>query len=119
VLDKIGEIFRGIDNFIRIEGHTDSSPITVSSRGESYETNWELSSARSINVLRYFVEEDAVNPKQVSAVAFGQYRPIDDNSIPEGRAYNRRVDIVVLTERGLEESKDKNINRPLPDEEWR
>ena len=119
LLDKTGELLRGIDNFIRIEGHTDSNPVRISTDEDRYETNWELSGARSINVLRYFVEEKGINPKQISQSGFGQYRPIDDNSIPEGRAYNRRVDIVVLTERWLEESTDKKIYRPLSDEEWR
>lgn len=120
VLKKVGSILRGIDNFIRIEGHTDSNPLPPVSpaEGRTYESNWELSGARSINVLEYLAQEERVNPKQLSAVAFGQYRPIDDNSIPEGRAYNRRVDIVILTEKGLVESGNKEISRPLPDEEW-
>lgn len=120
VLHKVGMILREIDNFVRIEGHTDNSPVPPVSptEGRNYETNWELSGARSINVLKYLSQEERVKSKQLSAVAFGQYRPIDDNNVPEGRAYNRRVDIVILTEKGVEESKNKDISRPLPDEEW-
>lgn len=119
ILGKVGSIIRSVDNFVRIEGHTDSSPITVTQARETYRTNWDLSSARSLNVLHYLTEEDRVDPRQLSSVAFGEYRPIDDNNTPQGRAYNRRVDIVILKERYLEESKDRRVPRPLPDEEWR
>ncbi|HNR88863.1 MAG TPA: OmpA family protein [Spirochaetota bacterium] len=119
VLKKLSGLFTGITNFIRVEGHTDSRPIGTPGVREGFESNWDLSSARSISVVRYFIEDERVNPKQLSAVAFGQYRPIDDNNTPEGRALNRRVDIVILHDRMLQEGKDPRISRPLPDEEWR
>jgi chemotaxis protein MotB len=119
VLRKVAGIMREVPNFVRIEGHTDNSPITISGALENYETNWELSAARGVNVVRYLVENQEVTPEQLSAVAFAQYRPIDDNNIPEGRAFNRRIDIVVLRDKGYVKSKSKHINRPLPDEEWR
>jgi chemotaxis protein MotB len=118
VLAKISNIVRNVPNFTRIEGHTDGSAI-VQPKGEGYKSNWELSSARSLAVLQHLTDEESVNPKQLSSVAFGEYRPLDDNNTPEGRAYNRRVDIVILKERFIEESKDARISRPLPDEEWR
>jgi len=119
VLRKVGGIVKSISNFVRIEGHTDDRAIPPAGVRQGFETNWELSSARSVNVLRYLTEEEKLNPRQLSAVAFGQYRPIDDNNTPEGRAYNRRVEIVILKEKGLEESGHRDIQRPLPDEEWR
>lgn len=119
VLGRISTILRGIENFIRIEGYTDARAVTPAQVKRGYETNWELSSARSVNVLRYLAEEETVNPAQLSASAFGEFRPIDENDTPEGRAYNRRVDIVIVRERFLEKSKDRQIPRPLPDEEWR
>ncbi len=119
VLDKIASVLKSFDNFVRIEGHTDNSPITKTQIKEGFRTNWDLSSARSLSVLHYLTEEENINPKQLSSVAFGEFRPLDDNNSPEGRAYNRRVDIVILKERFVEESKDKRIPRPLPDEEWR
>jgi chemotaxis protein MotB len=119
VLTKISNIARSMPNFVRIEGHTDSNVIRQTQLKEGYRTNWELSASRSLAVLLYMTNEESVNPKQLSSVAFGEFRPIDKNDTPEGRAYNRRVDIVILKEKFLEESKDPNISKPLPDEEWR
>ena len=119
VLGKIATILKDIDNFVRVEGHTDNSPITKTQIREGFRSNWDLSSARSLSILQYLTEEEEINPKTMSSVAFGEFRPIDDNNTPEGRAYNRRVDIVILKQHYLEESKDKKIPRPLPDEEWR
>ncbi len=119
VLKKVGDIVKGLENFVRIEGHTDGRAVTITGEKSGYPTNWELSSARSVNVLRYLHEEQTVNPKQLSAVAFGEQRPLDSNNTPEGRAYNRRVDIVILRDKGYKKSKIKKIDRPLPDEEWR
>jgi chemotaxis protein MotB len=119
ILKKIGRIIQKLDNFVRVEGHTDNSPVTLEKARETYKTNWELSSARALNVLHYMTDDADVNPSQLSSVAFGEYRPIDDNSTPQGRAYNRRVDIVILKEHFMQKSADKRIPRPLPDEEWR
>ncbi len=119
VLKKVGRIIKNIDNFVRIEGHTDNSPVSVPKAKEVYKSNWELSSARGLNVLHYLADDADVNPSLLSSVAFGEYRPIDDNNTPAGRAYNRRVDIVILKEHFLKKSEDKRIPRPLPDEEWR
>lgn len=119
VLKKISYIVSKIPNFVRIEGHTDNRPAGPPGTRTGFETNWELSGARSINVLRYLSEEEAINAKQLSAVAFGHQRPIEDNNTPEGRAFNRRVDVVILRGKVFEEGKDKRVPRPLPDEEWR
>jgi chemotaxis protein MotB len=120
VLTKVSNIIRNVPNFVRIEGHTDSNIIRQTQLKEGYRTNWELSASRSLAVLLYMTNEESVNPKQLSSVAFGEFRPIDKNDTPEGRAYNRRVDIVILKENFVEESKDPtNISKPLPDEEWR
>ncbi len=119
VLKKISNIIKYVPNYVRIEGHTDNSAVTQSEAKGGFKTNWELSSARSLAVLQHLAFEESVDQQQLSAVAFGEYRPIDDNSTPEGRAYNRRVDIVILKERIIQKSKDKRIQRPLPDEEWR
>ena len=119
VLSKVGDVLAQIPNYVRVEGYTDDSPTSPETAQEGYETNWELSGARAVNTLRYLVEERGVNPKQMSATTYGQYRPIDDNNTPEGRAYHRRVDIVIVKDKIVVPSKHKDISRPLPDEEWR
>ena len=118
ILSKIARIIRRLPNFVRIEGHTDNSTITISKSKEGYKSNWELSAARSLNVLHYFVDEDNVDPKLLSAISFGEFRPIDENNTPEGRSFNRRIEVVILREKIMEKSRHKDINRPLPDEEW-
>jgi len=119
VLKKVAKLVNSLSNFVRIEGYTDGRLITKKVKKGGYPSNWELSSARSINVLHYLIDEGKVVPKKLSAVAFGEYRPLDSNNTPEGRAYNRRVDVVILRDKGFAKSKHKKISRPLPDEEWR
>lgn len=119
VLNKAAIIIKSVPNFVRVEGHTDDRPVPPRGLEEGYATNWELSSARAVNVLRYLIEENDVDPRQMSAVAFGEHRPIDDNETPEGRAYNRRVDIVILRDKVVTEPTHPKISKPLPGEEWR
>jgi chemotaxis protein MotB len=118
ILKKIASIINEVPNYVRIEGHTDNNPVKPEAK-HGYETNWELSSARSVNVVRFFAEREDIAQKRLSAVAFGETRPVDDNNTPEGRAYNRRVDIILLKEKEVPEEKNPEISRPLPDEEWR
>lgn len=119
ILAKVAKIINKVDNYVRIEGHTDNAPLTVTKSKERYRSNWELSSARALNILHYLTDEESVRPSQLSSVAFGEYRPIDENETPQGRAYNRRVDIVILKEGFMKKPEDKRIPHPLPDEEWR
>jgi len=119
VLKKLSVVIKEFKNFVRIEGHTDNSPVSKKRTDKSFRSNWELSSARAINILRHLSEEAGVNAKQLSAVAFGEQRPLDDNSTPEGRAYNRRVDVIIVRDKLLHVRKHKKIGIPLPDEEWR
>ncbi len=76
---------------LRIEGHTDSTPIGT----ERFPSNWELSSARAIDVVRFFIKKD-FSQNRLSAVGYGEYRPIGRNDMEEGRTKNRRIDIVIL-----------------------
>jgi len=95
VLSRVVEILKTVkDKNIRVEGHTDNVRIT-SRLARVYPTNWELSAARAINVSRY-LEEQGIDPKILSATAFGEYQPVADNATPEGRAKNRRIAIILL-----------------------
>ncbi|MGB5106727.1 MAG: flagellar motor protein MotB [Candidatus Zixiibacteriota bacterium] len=94
VLDRIAAEIRTLPNQIRIEGHTDSLPIS----SFKYPSNWELSAARATAIVRYFVDRHAFSPERVSALGFGEFRPLVPNDTPENRARNRRVDIVILTD---------------------
>lgn len=81
------------EKFIRVEGHTDSDPII---RSTKYPTNWELSSIRAANVVRFFIEETNMNPERLSVSGYSKYHPVAPNDTPENKAKNRRVDIVIL-----------------------
>jgi chemotaxis protein MotB len=95
VLGKVIEILKSVnDKAIRIEGHTDAIPIS-GSLVQRYPTNWELSAARAINVARY-LQKQAINPAQLSAAGFGEFKPVADNATVEGRAKNRRIEIVLV-----------------------
>ncbi|RKX29924.1 MAG: flagellar motor protein MotB [Candidatus Zixiibacteriota bacterium] len=93
VLDLIYDEVSNIPNHIRIEGHTDDRDIATS----RFPSNWELSAARATEVVRYFVDEHNFSPDRISALGYGEYRPIKPNNSIENRAMNRRVDIVILT----------------------
>jgi chemotaxis protein MotB len=75
-----------------VEGHTDSLPIGNS----KYASNWELSAARATNVLAALLEGHAIPPERLSAAGYAEFRPVASNATPEGRARNRRVDVVLL-----------------------
>lgn len=91
-LDEIAKVLTKIDNPVIIEGHTDSIPI----QNEKYPSNWELSTARSTNIISYMVKNGGLSPKRLRAVGYGEYMPIADNLSINGRMLNRRVDIIVL-----------------------
>jgi chemotaxis protein MotB len=77
---------------VGIEGHTDNEPIKLS----GWKSNWELSTARSLSVLHYMVDEKGIAPERVSAIGYGEYRPVASNDTKEGRHSNRRVELVIL-----------------------
>jgi len=94
LLNKVSSILK--DNMaqfnVGIEGHTDNIPIKVS----GWKSNWELSTARALSVLHYLVKEQAIAPERLSAIGYGEYRPVDSNETADGRKQNRRVEIVIL-----------------------
>ncbi|MBO8130094.1 MAG: OmpA family protein [Candidatus Marinimicrobia bacterium] len=80
-----------LDVEIRVEGHTDNLPI----RSGKYKNNWELSTARALNVVKFLIENTGIPEKYFSAMGYGEFRPIASNNTPTGRAKNRRVEIYV------------------------
>ncbi len=90
-LKKVAEALRGVQGrVIRIEGHTDDVP----TGGGAFATNWELSTARALAVVR-FLQENGVDPSRLAGAGYGQYQPISPNDTPEGRSQNRRIEIVL------------------------
>jgi len=95
ILKKIVSVLKDVkDKSIRIEGHTDNVPIT-GMLAKKYPTNRELSAARAINVTRY-LQEQGIDPANLSAIAFGEYKPVASNDTPEGKAKNRRIEIILV-----------------------
>ena len=95
ILGKVISILKDVkDKSIRIEGHTDNVQISRA-LAQRYPTNWELSAARAINVARY-LQDEGIDPGQLSAVAYGEWKPVGENDTPEGRAKNRRIEIILV-----------------------
>jgi chemotaxis protein MotB len=92
ILDVVGPALGGTAYSISVEGHADLRPTA------EFPTNWELSSARSTQVVRHLVDHGAVAPGRIAAVGFGSARPLADGESPEILATNRRVDVVVLSD---------------------
>jgi chemotaxis protein MotB len=90
-LVAVAEVLRGVEGkVIRVEGHTDDVPL---GRG-AYATNWQLSVARALAVVR-FLQESGVDPRRLAAAGYGEFQPIAANDTPEGRSQNRRIEIVL------------------------
>lgn len=95
ILKKMVDTLKGVtDKAIRIEGHTDNVPIS-GNLARLFPTNWELSAARAINVARY-LQQQGIDPVNLSAAAFGEHKPVADNTSGEGRAKNRRIEITLV-----------------------
>ena len=97
---------------IRVEGHTDNIPIN----SFQFPSNWELSTQRAVNVIKYFIEEKTIDASRLSAVGYGEYHPIADNVTFEGRQANRRVDIVILKSNLVNEISSVKEVKKLNDE---
>ncbi|MGE5280688.1 MAG: OmpA family protein [Deltaproteobacteria bacterium] len=94
ILDKVAKVLKDDvpDSLVAVEGHTDSEPIVRS----GWKSNWELSTARALAVLHYFIDQDGITPERLSAVGYGEYHPVASNETAEGKKKNRRVEIVIL-----------------------
>ena len=95
ILGKMVDTLKNVsDKAIRIEGHTDVVQIT-GGLTRTFPTNWELSAARAINVTK-FLQQQGIDPRNLSAAAFAEYKPVADNTTKEGRAKNRRIEITLV-----------------------
>ncbi|MGD2184597.1 MAG: OmpA family protein [Desulfobacterales bacterium] len=94
LLDKIAAAIKKMPYPVRVEGHTDNVPI----RTKKFPSNWELSVARAVNVVKYFAAVSKIDPQRLSAVGYGEIRPVVPNDTPSNRAVNRRVEIILVTE---------------------
>ena len=105
VLRKIASVIKEAapERNVGVEGHTDSVPIKHS----GWKSNWELSAARSTNVLHYLIDECGMEPQKMSAIGYGEYRPIDSNDTKTGRAINRRVEIIIMPKEMTKKSYDE------------
>ena len=93
-LDKMASMINKIPYPVRVEGHTDNVPIHT----DRFPSNWELSIARAISVVKYFAGTGKIDPQRLSAVGYGDTRPLVPNNLPANRSRNRRVEIVLATE---------------------
>jgi chemotaxis protein MotB len=91
-IDRLAAILKLRGEALRIEGHTDNIPI----HNRIFDSNWELSTARSSQLVKMFIDRYEFDPARLSAAGFAQYHPVAPNDNDEDRARNRRVDIVIL-----------------------
>ena len=112
LLAKIAESLQPFGNQISFEGHTDNIPM----RSATFQSNWELSTARATNLARFVMDRHGLNPEKIAVTGYGEYRPVADNSTEEGRKQNRRVDIVLqgATTGEIEETQPAEQPSKLP-----
>jgi chemotaxis protein MotB len=113
LLNKVATILKeNMSQFnVGIEGHTDNVPIQRS----GWKSNWELSTARSLSVLHFLVNEEGISPERLSAIGYGEYRPVASNDTKSGRKQNRRVEIVILpnTTKVKPAAQESGANEPV------
>lgn len=110
-LTKVADALRRVSGkVIRVEGHTDNVPAT----GSAFASNWELSAARSLAVVR-FLQEQGVDPTKLAGAGYGEYQPIGPNDTPEGRSLNRRIEIVLVNAEGMTPSTVSTADAVAPE----
>ncbi len=92
LLTKVGISLREAGGQVRVEGHTDNVPVAFSER---FQSNWDLSAARSAAVADFFINNSGIDQKNITVAGFAETRPIDSNTTRAGRAKNRRIEIIV------------------------
>lgn len=91
VLMRLGEALKAAGGEIRVEGHTDARPI----ESGLFPSNWELSTQRAVNTVKFLVTECGMDPAMLSAAGYADSKPVAGNETPEGRSLNRRVNIIL------------------------
>ena len=97
IIEKVAAVVSALPNPIRLEGHTDSVPIHTA----RFRSNWELSAARAIAMLELLAERYHIPRDRMAVAGYAENAPADSNQTEEGRAHNRRVDLVVLGKDGV------------------
>lgn len=92
ILREVASSLENTPYDLRVEGHTDNVPIHTA----EFDSNWELSASRAMHIARLLIDERLIPPDRISAAGFGQFHPVADNDTAQGRAENRRVDLVVM-----------------------
>ncbi len=95
LLRKLGGVLKGLDKLVEVCGHADNLPVESEVKA-TYPTNWELSTARATNVVRFLEEQAGIAPRRLKAAGFGSSRPVKSNATAAGRAKNRRIEILLL-----------------------
>lgn len=104
LLIQISQLLKGLDNSIKVIGHTDNMPIS----NEAFRSNWDLSAMRAINIMKFMSQYGNIPEEKLSIEAYGEYKPKFDNSTIEGRAGNRRVEISILRKYPIETTIEEN-----------
>ncbi|MGA7409912.1 MAG: flagellar motor protein MotB [Bryobacteraceae bacterium] len=107
-IGKVGGAIRDLPNQARLEGNTDNVPI----HNERFRSNWELSAARSIALLNLLIDRFQVPPERLGVAGYADVAPVASNATEEGRARNRRVDVVILSERAARAEPAGKLNPP-------
>ena len=108
ILAKIAAVVQSLPNPVRLEGHTDARPIHTS----RFHSNWELSAARSIAMLELLRDRFQIPPSRMAVAGYAENSPADTNDTEEGRAHNRRVDLVLLSAGALTSEPTTNATPP-------
>ena len=101
ILNRVGKVLKNTEGkIIRVEGHTDNVPIHPNLQ-QKFPTNWELSTARATNVVRFLQDKVGIKGTRLQVIGMSEYSPVADNKTPEGRSQNRRIEVTLLPAPGL------------------
>lgn len=104
VLERVGKVLKNThDKIIRVEGHTDNVAIHPNLQKE-FPTNWELSTARATNIVRFLQENVGIKGERLQAIGMSEYHPVASNKTPAGRSQNRRIEIILLPDSDVKTS---------------